>query len=41
MASFFFNANPDFLLIRPSDNPLDAKVFEQMITGDLVQERQK
>ena len=39
MASFFVdNATPDFLFIRPSGNPIDAKGFEQMITGDIVQE---
>ena len=31
MASFFIdNATPDFLFIRPSGNPIDAKGFEQM-----------
>ena len=40
MASFFVNnATPDFLLIRPSGNPIDSKGFEQMITGDIVQEK--
>ena len=40
MASFFVdNATPDFLFIRPSGNPIDAKGFEQMITGDVVQEK--
>ena len=40
MASFFVNnATPDFLFIRPSGNPLDAKGFEQTITGDIVQEK--
>ena len=39
MASFFVgNATQDFLFIRPSGNPIDAKGFEQMITGDIVQE---
>ena len=39
MASFFVdNATPDFLFIRPSGNPIDAEGFEQMITGDIVQE---
>ena len=33
---FFDNATPDFLFIRPSGNPIDAKGFEQMITGDIV-----
>jgi len=40
MASFFINnATTDFLFIRPSGNPIDAKGFEQMITGDIVQEK--
>ena len=40
MASFFIeNATTDFLFIRPSGNPIDAKGFEQMITDDLVQEK--
>ena len=40
MASFFVdNATLDFLFIRPSGNPIDAKGFEQMITGDIVQEK--
>ena len=40
MASFFVeNATPDFLFIRPSGNPIDAKEFEKMITGDIVQEK--
>ena len=40
MASFFVNtATPDFLFIRPSGNPIEAKGFEQMITGDIVQEK--
>ena len=40
MASFFVNnATTDFLFIRPSGNPIDAKGFEQMITGDIVQEK--
>ena len=31
MASFFVeNATRDFLFIRPSGNPIDAKGFEQM-----------
>ena len=33
---FVNNATPDFLFIRPSRNPIDAKGFEQMITGDTV-----
>ena len=40
MASFFLdNATPDFLFIRPSGNPIDPKGFEQMINGDIVQEK--
>ncbi len=40
MASFFLNnATTDFLFIRPSGNPIDAKGFEQMISGDIVQEK--
>ena len=40
MATFFVNnATPDFLFIRPSGNPIDSKGFEQMITGDIVQEK--
>ncbi len=40
MASFFVdNATPDFLFIRPSGNPIDAKGFAQMMTGDIVQEK--
>ena len=40
MASFFVdNATPEFLLIRPSGNPIDAKSFEQMITDEIVQEK--
>ena len=40
MASFFNdNATPNFLFIRPSGNPINAKGFEQMITGDIVQEK--
>ena len=40
MASFFLdNATRDFLFIRPSGNPIDAKGFKQMITGDIVQEK--
>ena len=40
MASFFVkNGTPDFLFIRPSGNPIDAKGFEQMISGDVVQEK--
>ena len=40
MASFFVdNSTPNFLFIRPSGNPIDAKGFEKMITGDIVQEK--
>jgi len=40
MASFFVdNATPDFLFVRPSGNPIDAKGFKQIITGDIVQEK--
>ena len=40
MASFFVNnATPDFLFIRPSGNPIDAKGFEQIISSDIVQEK--
>ena len=40
MASFFVdNATADFLFIRPSGNPIGAKGFKQMITGDIVQEK--
>ena len=40
MASFFLkNATSDFLFIRPSGNPIDAAGFEQMISGDIVQEK--
>ena len=40
MASFFVeNATSDFLFIRPSGNPIDAEGFEQMISGDVVQEK--
>jgi len=40
MASFFLNnATTDFLFIRPSGNPIDAKGFEQMISADIVQEK--
>ena len=38
MGSFFLdNATPNFLFIRPSGNPIDAKGFEEMwSSGDLV-----
>ncbi len=40
MASFFLdNATKDFLFIRPSDNPINAKGFEQMIAVDIVKEK--
>ncbi len=40
MASFFVkNATSDFLLIRPSGNPINAKGFEKMISGDVIQEK--
>ena len=40
MTSFFVNnATPDFLFIRPSGNPIDAKGFEKMISRDIVQEK--
>ena len=41
MGSFFVeNATSDFLLIRPSGNPLDAAGFEKMMTsGDVIQEK--
>jgi len=41
MGSFFVkNATSDFLLIRPSGNPIDAAGFEQMMTsGDVIQEK--
>ena len=42
MASFFVkNAILDFLLIRPSGNPINAKGFEQMITSDIVQKKKE
>ena len=43
MGSFFVkNATSDFLLIRPSGNPISAKGFEEMMSsGDVVQEKQK
>ena len=41
MGSFFVNnATSDFLFIRPSGNPINAKGFEKMMTsGDVVQEK--
>ena len=40
MGSFFVNnSTSDFLLIRPSGNPIDAKGFERMMnSGDIKQE---
>ena len=40
MGTFFINnATPDFLFIRPTGNPLDAKGFQKMwSSGDLVLE---
>ena len=40
MGTFFIdNATPDFLFIRPSGNPIDAKGFQEMwSSGDLVLE---
>ena len=40
MGSFFLkNATSDFLFIRPSGNPIDAKGFQEMwSSGDLVLE---
>ena len=41
MASFFVNnATSDFLLVRPSGNPISAKGFEEMLSsGDVVNEK--
>ena len=41
MGSFFVNnATSDFLLIRPSGNPISEKGFEEMMnSGDVVQEK--
>ena len=41
MGSFFVNnATSDFLLIRPSGNPISAQGFEEMMSsGDVVQEK--
>ena len=38
MRSFFLdNANPDYLFIRPSRNPIDAKGFQDIwSSGDLI-----
>ena len=40
MASCFVeNATSDLLFIRPVGNTINAKGFEQMITGDIVPEK--
>ena len=41
MGAFFVNnSTPDFLLIRPSGNPISAKGFEEMMnSGDVIQEK--
>ena len=41
MGSFFVNnATSEFLLIRPSGNPITAEGFEEMMnSGDIVQEK--
>ena len=40
MSSFFIhNDTQDFLFIRPSVNPIDAKGFEQMISDDIIHEK--
>ena len=41
MGSFFVNnATSEFLFIRPSGNPINAKGFEEMMnSGDVVQEK--
>ena len=41
MGSFFVNnATSDFLLIRPSGNPINAEGFKKMMTsGDIVQDK--
>ena len=36
---FCWQCAPDFLFIRPSGNPIDAKEFEQMITDEIIQEK--
>ena len=43
VGSFFVNnATSDFLLIRPSGNPISAKGFEEMMSSDdVVQEKQE
>ena len=41
LASFFFNnATPDFFT-RSSGNTLDAEEFKQMISSDIIQEKQR
>ena len=40
MASFFVeNGTSEFLFIRPSGNPIDAKGFKQILSSDVVQEK--
>ena len=40
MPSFFvYNDTQDFLFIRPSVNPIDAKGFEQLISDDIFHEK--
>ena len=40
IASFFVNnATSDFIFIRPSGNPIDAKGFEKSMTDEIVQEK--
>jgi len=43
MGSFFVNnATSDFLFIRPSGNPINAKGFEEMMSsGDVFRKKQK
>jgi len=36
---FVENATPDFLFIRPIGNSIDTKGFEQIFTGDIIQEK--
>ena len=38
---FFENSTPDFLFIRQSGDPINAKEFKQLITGDIKNEKQK
>ena len=35
------NSTPEFFFIRPSGNTRDSRGFKQMITRDMVQEKQK